>query len=291
MNCFLSSGFDEIEVLCSMDTSEKPGNSIEKIEKFIQKKFAHDVDHNPCPSLVPFEFPPGHRTRICNFIKEIRQLKESHMQSDTKSNPKKRKTCLLPNALPSKKQKPCSKGLSDAGHDANGEDSNCLSVVDVSKQIRTSLRKWTNKQNSKLKDLQEGQHYSLHIVAEDNCGNFEVKIRCFHCGAAVALQQIKETFIMSNWYRHAKVCLAKSNIDKDKYHQPAIHSFFAMPKSTTDACNPKEITSVTNTVLDGTANHSIDLTDCQSESSEMTVAVDKNSISSDANTCENKQVF
>ena len=109
------------------------------------------------------------------------------MQSDTKSNPKKRKTCLLPKALPSKKQKPYSKGLNDAGHDADGEDSNFLSVVDVSKQIRRSLRKWINKQNGKLKDMQEGQHYSLHIVAEDNCRNFEVKIRCFHCGAAVAL--------------------------------------------------------------------------------------------------------
>ena len=93
------------------------------------------------------------------------------MQSDTKSNPKKRKTHLLPKALPSKKQEPYSKGLNDAGHDADGEDSNSLSVVDVSKQIRNSLRKWMNKQNSRLKDMQEGQHYSLHIVAEDNCRN------------------------------------------------------------------------------------------------------------------------
>ena len=52
VNCFLSLAFDEIEVLCSM----------EKIEKFIQKKFAYNTDHNLCPSLLPFEFPPGHRT-------------------------------------------------------------------------------------------------------------------------------------------------------------------------------------------------------------------------------------
>ena len=49
---------------------------------------------------------------------------------------------------------------------------------------------------------------------------------------------------------------------KIKYHQPAIHSFFAMPKSTTDVYNPKEPTSVSAMVLDGTADHSIDLTDC-----------------------------
>ena len=95
---------------------------------------------------------------------------------------------------------------------------------------------------------------------------------------------------MSNWYRHAKVCLTKS-IDKDKYHQPAIYSFFAMPKSTTDVCNSKEPTSVSAMVLDGTADHSINLTDCQGTSSDMVVAADKNSASSDANTCENKQVF
>ena len=41
--------------LSSMDISEKSGNSVEKIEKFIQKKLAYDIDHNPCPSLVSFE--------------------------------------------------------------------------------------------------------------------------------------------------------------------------------------------------------------------------------------------
>ena len=34
-----AAGFDEVEVLFSMDTSENPGNSIEKIEKFIERKF------------------------------------------------------------------------------------------------------------------------------------------------------------------------------------------------------------------------------------------------------------
>ena len=58
-----------------MDITEKPGNLIEKIETFIEKKFASSTDHNPCPSPLPFEIPPGHRTRICNLINEIRQLK------------------------------------------------------------------------------------------------------------------------------------------------------------------------------------------------------------------------
>ena len=75
----------------------------------------------------PFKFPPGYRTRIYNLIKGLRQLKESHMQNDTKSNTKKRKLCLHPRALPSKKQKPYSKGLSDADND--GEDSNIFLLL------------------------------------------------------------------------------------------------------------------------------------------------------------------
>ena len=64
-----------------------------------------------------------------------------------------------------------------------------------------------------------------------------------------------------------------------------------MPKSATDVCNPKKPSSVSSMVLDGTSKHSIDLTDCQGESFDMATAADKNSTSSDANPCENKQVF
>ena len=31
VNCVVSAGFDEVEVLSSMDTSENPGNSIETV--------------------------------------------------------------------------------------------------------------------------------------------------------------------------------------------------------------------------------------------------------------------
>ena len=36
VNCFMSSGYDEIEVISTMDTSDKEHN---KIEKFIQRKY------------------------------------------------------------------------------------------------------------------------------------------------------------------------------------------------------------------------------------------------------------
>ena len=62
------------------------------------------MDHNPFPSDMPFEFPPGHRVQICNVIKTIRQLKELHLHGDATSNPKKRKFYKHGKAWPSKKR-------------------------------------------------------------------------------------------------------------------------------------------------------------------------------------------
>ena len=74
VKCLISAGYDEIEVLPTMDTSEKQGNSIEKIESFIEKKYADNSEHNPFPSR-PFEFLPGHRVRLCNFVRELNILR------------------------------------------------------------------------------------------------------------------------------------------------------------------------------------------------------------------------
>ena len=71
----MSAGYDEIEVLSTMGTSEKQGNLIEKIVSFIEKRYADSSEHNPFPSR-PFEFPPGHRVQICNFVRELKKSKE-----------------------------------------------------------------------------------------------------------------------------------------------------------------------------------------------------------------------
>lgn len=43
VNCFLTSGFDIVDVIMSMDISENPGNSMESIEKFMNEHYAvHD---------------------------------------------------------------------------------------------------------------------------------------------------------------------------------------------------------------------------------------------------------
>ncbi len=90
VNCFMSSGYDEMEVISTMDTSDKEHNSIDKIEKFIQRKYANSAEHNPFPSPA-LEFLPGHRIRICNFVKEVKELRESCRSDKNVCTGKRRK--------------------------------------------------------------------------------------------------------------------------------------------------------------------------------------------------------
>ena len=100
VNCLLASGFDVADVIMSMDVSDKAGNSIEIIEKFIGEHFADNKDYNNMPVLAhsptPFVFPPGHKLRIRNFVLEVRRKfsQTNSMEVDTNTKPKKRKQSL-----------------------------------------------------------------------------------------------------------------------------------------------------------------------------------------------------
>ena len=66
VNCFLAAGYDEFEVITSMDVSSNPGNSIELIEKYISEQNPGDprYNNNPDSCIKPFQFPPRHEIRI-----------------------------------------------------------------------------------------------------------------------------------------------------------------------------------------------------------------------------------
>jgi len=150
VNCLISAGYDDLEVVCSMDTSETEGNSISTIENFIQRKCADCAKHNPFPSS-PFEFPPGHRIRICNFVKEVKKLREANMKLAGRDERKRSKSAC--NVVSKKK---CEETIS--------EESKAVTAVEVSKQVRSSLRKWICKQRREqdsayLGKLREGEHY------------------------------------------------------------------------------------------------------------------------------------
>ena len=75
VQCFLASGYDDPTVIADMDVTDNPENSISIIETYIGSKFTDDEQyyHNRHISL-PFQFPPGHRKRISNFVCEVKQL-------------------------------------------------------------------------------------------------------------------------------------------------------------------------------------------------------------------------
>ena len=152
VNCFMSSGYDEMEVISTMDISDKEHNSIDN------RKYANRAECNPFPSPT-FEFPPGHRIRICNFVKEVKKLRES-CESDKNVRTRKRgkpisHVHLKSNVFAEKRQK----HLEDSEEDPSDvQESNVLSVMGVSKQVRSSLRKWMAKQNDQLRQLHEANH-------------------------------------------------------------------------------------------------------------------------------------
>ena len=113
--------------------NEIEGNSIGTIENFIQRKYANCTKHNPFPSS-PFEFPPGHRIHICNFIKEVKKLREANLKRAGRDERKRSKSARN---VASKKK--CEEAIS--------EESNAVTTVEVSKQVRYCLLKWICKQS------------------------------------------------------------------------------------------------------------------------------------------------
>ena len=223
VNCLIASGYDEMQVLCDMNTSETPKNAIEKVESFINKKFSGKPEYNPTLSQ-PFEFPPGHRARMCNFIRELKMLRENAKRKAKSS--KKRKI--------SRSHAELSADKVDLTDDAE------LTVVNiemVSKQVRSNLRNWATKQSkANFKKLQEGVHYSLKISPKESPGFFSVSLRCAKCNIFIQLHQkdnsdCTDPYLISNFTRHVKLCFTK-NVTKK--HPESLHKFFSKTHSKTN---------------------------------------------------------
>lgn len=187
VKCLISAGYDEIEVLSTMDTSEKQGNLIEKIESFIEKKYADNSEHNPFPSR-PFEFPPGHRVRICNFVRELKKLREKlELELNPVRHVGKKRLHSHMHSNPSTSKRIKAVSVDDTDIDEN----EVTTALQVSKQVRSSMKKWITKQNDVLlAQLREDEHYLLRVTPnEKRLGSFSVSIRCTACGKSIMLQQ------------------------------------------------------------------------------------------------------
>ncbi len=72
------SGFDDEDVISEMDTRDGLNNSI----TVIVDKRKSDLPNCMSPtnlSHLPFEFPPGHRIRIENFINQVKRKRNPEL--------------------------------------------------------------------------------------------------------------------------------------------------------------------------------------------------------------------
>ena len=197
VNRFLAAGYDSKEVLASMDVSSKKGNSITEIEKFIERSFPDD-NTMCCPfpsSKHPYEFPPGHRIRICNFVQEVKKSCRC-----TVSLSKKEK-CIPPK---NKYQKIDKHILAKSKTEENLEVNTDVDKSSIANQIHDNIAKWVRCQvDDKLKSICIDKHYSIKV-----CDSSHVYVACLLYNTTVKiLQQKNGNYLTSNWFKHIKRCI------------------------------------------------------------------------------------
>ena len=225
VNCFLAAGFDVPEVISAMDISDNPGNSIAQIEVFIARKYNGDPRFSPINPTVDFEFPPGHRVRICNFVRDIKE----RCKSNTESHACNRKGKHSVGKHSVEKRSQVKKPRLTCTDDSETE----LSITTVSNRIRRNVSAWIRKQtNPRLNNLQENVHFSIVVshVPKDPCA-LTVSMRCIVCSTNVGLQKKDNSindapYLISNWCRHVKKCNVL--LKHKKVKQSTIDSF--LPK-------------------------------------------------------------
>ena len=257
VNCFLASGFDVLEVISAMDISDNPGNSIAKIEGFIAKRYKGDPRFCPFNPSMDFEFPPGHRMRICNFVREIREMCSAvKTKSHACGKKGKRSVGKCSGRVHVKKTKLTSTDESESE----------VNVSTVSNQIRISVSAWIRKQtDERLKSLQENRHYSVlitHIPKDSHA--LTISIRCIGCDTCVRLQKKDNSsnatpYLISNWCRHVKRC---NTFRGKRVQQPTIDNFMSHCWSENASCSlskteyPSQISdSVTQEEFDEISKH------------------------------------
>ena len=241
VKCLLAAGYDELDVICDMNTAETPQNCIGKVEKFVNTRYSNNKEYNPT-LCQPFEFPPGHRARICNFVNELSHLKSKAKQKGIeKSQKRKHKSfCSRVSVACKKSKNEDEQELIDLTSTSDCESSD-VNVVTVSKQVHTSLRNWAKKQESGYNQLQEGKHYVLNVTPKGNPGFFIVALRCAKCNITIHLHQKNSSschspYLLSNFTRHIKICFPKT-AQAHVQSQPSMYDFFTCSNTTSSSSN------------------------------------------------------
>ena len=181
----MMSGFDDIETILQMDIGEGPNNSIDAIEKFINKKrFPSCMGPHQLVDET-FEFPPGHKLKIQKFIRDIQQQHHSPAISE-----KRKPTTVQPKKAKKKK------------HDDESQ-SNENANINAITEIRQKVLTWGKKEKV---TLLENDHFTICVKRDVvDSGEFSVSIQC-RCGKKYAFHKKSKSWLISNWTRHFKSC-------------------------------------------------------------------------------------
>ncbi len=220
IQCFVVSGFDEIESVLEMDASEGPTNCIDVIERYINDRKMHYpqcMDPNQ-PREIPFEMSPGHRIRVKKFVVDMKQRYGSKKKMRTGSS-----ACR-----PLKKQK------RDSEKDSEKDEPNEIGIVEV--EIRKKIIKWSHENK---KELKENEDFTIQVRRNVlDQGKLEASIRC-KCGGIQKIQQ-KTTGVkpwqLSNWTKHYKLCVASKRQSGVKQGQ--LNTFFPIVQQEKGDCIP-----------------------------------------------------
>ena len=198
-----------------------------------------------CTSL-PFEFPPGHRIRICNFVQEIKQLYRKLFRNTKRTNVSTKHS----GSATGKRLKLM----------AQPEDKLPLSVDEITHHVHESISKWIKRQkHTALNSLKEGKHYNVMVNNRDN-GQIVAVVNCGICRTSVHLHPLNRHYQISNWTRHIKRCASNSS------HATDSRQTKLFPKSTvkTKSCPTKQSGSVSkgnreqSTSTNGSVNDNLD---------------------------------
>lgn len=278
VNCFEAAGYDTLAIIADADVSNKPGNSIEEIEKFISEtypnnpKFCRDI---AAPS--PFRFPPGHRKRICNFVQEVRAAQKT------------KKTRLSRNKRPiehvvgskSKVDKRSKPGVAKEVIICDKSDHH-FNPVDLFGKIRRQIASWQRSQaDHKVKELKEYEHFEI-LVSDEN----KVSFTCKMCGSKSSLGFKDGKCILSNLTRHITKCIGNPKCPKYTENRmfkylsgstssskatATLRSSSETAKSSIEKQPQDQLTEDTTTVAKSSAQQVIIIPDTEPKSSEKVI--------------------
>ena len=223
MNCFLVAGYDTAKCI-----SEMSDNSIAEIEKYIDSVKDHypnclrcDSSGKPIlPPTIPFQFPPGHRDQIKQFISSVKKLFAKPCTSKCESTD--------PTNPPLSKKKKSTNSLHEE-------------VPAVTNEVQLIIRHWAKSHDDDKCCIQEGRDYTIQVskstINADVC-NASIMCRCNRSYKVTTKPNGKRS--ISNWTNHFKKCNKRNNPTSK---QNKLQSYFtesstmASPSSSHSLCN------------------------------------------------------